>query len=123
MEQARVLKNLHDRFNAYLHTLINHEVSFITNGGSTTLVGTITVESNDNYQIHYLGQAYVSLKLLDLDVVTVLKLMGSNDPFELAQLLYLQGRLIPARYAMGLFVADQPDKAQWWLDKWPEPPK
>ena len=123
VEQARVLKNLHDRFNAYLHTLINHEVSFITNGGSTTLVGTITVESNDNYQIHYLGQAYVSLKLLDLDVVTVLKLMGSNDPFELAQLLYLQGRLIPARYAMGLFVADQPDKAQWWLDKWPEPPK
>ena len=43
--------------------------------------------------------------------------------FELAQLLYFQGRLEQAREKMKFFTADQPEKAQWWLQKWPLPSK
>ena len=120
-EQARVLKNVHDRFKTYLHESIDQEVSLAVNGGSE-LVGFITAVDNENYQIHYQGQAHVPLQLLDLNVVEVLKLMGRKEPFALAQLLYLQGHLDKARVEMGLVAADQYEEAQWWLGKWPKLP-
>jgi len=116
-EQARVLKNVHDRFKAYLHENINQEVSLTANDGST-LVGAITVVDNANYQIHYLGQAHIPFQLLDLDAAGVFKLVGSDSNFEWAQFLYLQGRLAQARKQMGLFAADQPKKARWWVQEW-----
>jgi len=121
-EQASVLKNVQDRFDKYLHKMIYQEDHFTTNDGSI-LVGAITVDDNDNYQIHYRGQANVYLQLLDLDAAKVLKRLGSYSNFELAQLLYFQGRLEQAREKMKFFTADQPEKAQWWLHKWPIPSK
>jgi serine/threonine protein kinase len=119
-EQARVLKNAHDRFRRYLHRSIDQEVRLIAIDGSK-LFGTITVVDNENYQIHYLGQAHIPLQLLDLDADEVFKLIKSDSNFELAQFLYLQGRHEQARTNMRLFAADQPKKAQWWLKKWPKP--
>jgi len=122
VEQASVLKNVQDRFDKYLHKMIYQEDHFTANDGSI-LVGAITVDDNDNYQIHYRGQANVYLQLLDLDAAKVLKRLGSYSNFELAQLLYFQGRLEQAREKMKFFTADQPEKAQWWLQKWPLPSK
>ena len=118
IEQARVLKNMYDRFNTYFHEKIGQEVRLAANYGSD-LVGAITVDENDNYQINYRGQAHVNLQLLDLDADYVLKILGSDSNFELAQILYFQGRLEQAREKMTLFAADQPEKALWWLQKWP----
>ena len=87
------------------------------NGLESKLVGTIATADNENYQIHYLGQAHVLLQLLALDVADVLKLVGSKNNFELAQLLYLQGRLEQARDVMELVAEEQPKKAKWWLDE------
>ena len=92
VEQARVLKSVHDRFNKYLDERIDRKVSLKVNGGSK-LVGSITTVDNENYQIHYLGQAHVLLQLLALDAVDVLELVGSKNNFKLAKLLYLQSRL------------------------------
>jgi hypothetical protein len=122
VEQARVLKSVYDRFNKYLYERIDRVVSLEVNGGSK-LVGPITAVDDENYQIHYLGQAHVLLQLLALDAVYVLKLVESNDPFELAQLLYSQGRPEQARDAMIEFAKVQPEKAKWWLDRWADPPE
>ncbi|MDE0585217.1 MAG: serine/threonine-protein kinase [Planctomycetota bacterium] len=122
VEQARVLKNMYDRFNTYFHEKIGQEVRLAANYGSD-LVGAITVDENDNYQIHYRGQANVYLQLLDLDAAKVLKRLGSYSNFELAQLLYFQGRLEQALEKMKFFTADQPEKAQWWVEKWLLPGK
>ncbi|MGY8734405.1 MAG: hypothetical protein ACKVK0_19905, partial [Pirellulales bacterium] len=121
-EQARVLKNVHDRFKTYLHENVDQEVTLIANDGGK-LVGAITVVDNANYQIHYLGQAHIPFQLLDLDAAGVFKLVGSDSNFEWAQFLYLQGRLAQARKKMGLFAADQPKKARWWLREWRLSPK
>ena len=121
-EQARVLKNVHDRFKTYLYESIDQEVSLTVNDGSK-LVGAITVVDNANYQIHYLGQAHIPFQLLDLDAAGVFELVGSDSNFEWAQFLYLQGRLAQARKKMGLFAADQPKKARWWLREWRLSPK
>ena len=121
-EQARVLKNVDDRFKTYLHESIDQEVSLTANDGSK-LFGAITVVDNANYQIHYLGQAHIPFQLLDLDAAGVFKLVGSDGNFEWAQFLYLQGRLAQARKKMGLFAADQPKKARWWVREWRLSPK
>jgi hypothetical protein len=121
-EQARVLKNVHDRFKAYLHENIDQEVTLTANGGGK-LVGAITVVDNANYQIHYLGQAHIPFQLLDLDAAGVFELVGSDSNFEWAQFLYLQGRHAQARAKMKGFKADQPKKANWWLTKWLKPPE
>ena len=102
--------------------MIYQEDHFTTNDGSI-LVGAITVDDNDNYQIHYRGQANVYLQLLDLDAAKVLKRLGSYSNFELAQLLYSQGRPEQARDAMIEFAKVQPEKAKWWLDRWADPPE
>ena len=121
-EQARVLKNVHDRFKAYLHKNIDQEVTLTANDGGK-LVGAITVVDNANYQIHYLGQAHIPFQLLDLDAAGVFELVGSDSNFEWAQFLYLQGRHVQARAKMKGFKADQPKKANWWLTKWLKPPE
>ena len=123
VEQARVLKSVYDRFNKYLDERIDREISLKGNGLESKLVGTIATVDNENYQIHYFGQAHVLLQLLALDAVNVLELVGSNDPFELAQLLYLQGHDKQARDAMIEFAKVQPEKANWWLTKWLKPPE
>jgi hypothetical protein len=123
VEQARVLKSVYDRFNKYLDGRIGRKTSLKVNGLESKLVGSITTADNENYQIHYLGQAHVLLQLLALDVADVLKLVGSKNNFELAQLLYLQGRLEQARDVMELVAKEQPKKAEWWLEKWPELPE
>jgi hypothetical protein len=121
VEQARVLKRVYDRFNKYLYERIDRVVSLKVNGGSK-LGGSITAVDNENYQINYLAQAHVPLHLLDLDAADVLELVGSKNNFELAQFLYLQDRDKQACDAMGDFAADQPEKAEWWLGEWQEPP-
>ncbi|MBT4465098.1 MAG: hypothetical protein HOD03_00250 [Planctomycetes bacterium] len=120
VEQARALKNVHDRFKSYLHESIDQEISLIASDGSE-LFGAITVVDNENYQIHYLGQAHIPLQLLDLDADEVFKLIKSDSNFELAQFLHLQDRSEQARKKMKLFAADQPKKAQWWLKEWAKP--
>lgn len=121
-EQARVLKNMHDRFKTYLHENIDQEVTLTANDGGK-LVGAITIVDNANYQIHYLGQAHIPFQLLDLDAAGVFELVGSDSNFEWAQFLYLQGRHAQARAKMKGFKADQPKKANWWLTKWLKPPE
>ncbi|MBC8371387.1 MAG: serine/threonine protein kinase, partial [Planctomycetes bacterium] len=117
--QLMSLSEVLEKYYSYLHKLVGEEVSLVMRNNSM-LVGKLVVDSNNKFNVIYLGQTPVAADLLALDVELIMSKMNITDPFVRAQLLRCQGLTLRA---ISLILSASPaelsrEEASFWADQW-----